>query len=149
MSDESANEAPESESKPEPKGTFARWKAKLEAHLAEYGAIALVVYVTIWLSVWAGFAIAIAAGFDVDVGDDSVGAGTWGTILAAYVPTKLTQPLRIAVTLVVTPVVAAVWHKIRGTKHVPKAERDAKAAKAKADDEEPDEEEPSDEKSND
>lgn len=124
----------ESTKKEEPKGTFAVWKSKLEAHLAEYGTIALAVYLTIWLTVWAGFAIAIAAGFDVDAGDDGVGAGMWGTILAAYVPTKLTQPLRIAATLVVTPMVAAVWHKIRGTKHVPKAERDAKAEAEASDD---------------
>ena len=142
MSDEGSKsdaKAPaESEKKPEkkeaPKGTFAVWKAKLEAHLAEYGAIALVVYLTIWLSVWAGFAIAIAAGFEIDVADEGAGAGTWGTILAAYVPTKLTQPIRIAATLVVTPVVAAIWHKIRGTEHVPKAERDAKRKAAATDD---------------
>ena len=118
--------------KPEPKGTFAVWKKKLEDHLAEYGLIALFVYLTIWFTVWAGFAIAIAAGLEIDVVGDA-SAGMWGTILAAYVPTKLTQPLRIAATIVVTPIVAAVYHKVRGTQHVPKAERDArKAAKKKS-----------------
>ena len=99
-------------------GWFQRAKAKLDAHLKEYGAIALVVYLTIWLTVWAGFAIAIAGGFSaVDgEGEAATDATAWGVILAAYIPTKLSQPLRIGATLLITPVVAGIWHRIRGKK---------------------------------
>ncbi len=95
-------------------GAKKSWKERLEDHLKEYGGIALVVYLTIWVTVWAGFAIGIAAGFDVDVGSEGAGAGTWGVIGAAYIPTKLTQPLRIGATFIITPIVAGVWHRIRG-----------------------------------
>lgn len=91
------------------------WKERLEEHLREYGAIALVVYLTIWLTVWAGFTIAIATGLDVD--SDAGGAGMLGIVGAAWLPTKLTQPLRIGATFVVTPIVAGIWHRISGKKN--------------------------------
>ena len=97
-----------------PPGKKKPWKERLEDHLREYGAIALMVYLTIWLTVWAGFTIAIATGLDVD--GDAGGAGMLGIIGAAWLPTKLTQPLRIGATFVVTPIVAGVWHRISGKK---------------------------------
>jgi hypothetical protein len=84
-------------------------RQRLKDLLAEYGRIALVVYLAIFAATWSGFAIAIGAGFDVD----SAAGGT-GVIGAAWVATKLTQPLRIGATLLATPVVAGVWHRVRG-----------------------------------
>jgi hypothetical protein len=83
-------------------------RAKLKLLLEEYGRIAIWVYLVIWLSVLAGFAIAISAGFNVK--DGPAGMGVLG---AAWVATKLTQPLRIGATLVLTPVVSAVLNKWR------------------------------------
>jgi len=83
-------------------------REKLKLLLEEYGRLALWVYLTIWLLVLAGFAIAISAGFKTE----SAGADA-GVLLSAWVATKLTQPLRIAATLALTPVVAALLKKWR------------------------------------
>jgi hypothetical protein len=76
---------------------------RLERLLAEYGSVALVVYFAIFGATLLGFAAAISLGFDVQ---SSAGtAGTWG---AAYVATKLSQPLRILATLAVVPLVVRI-----------------------------------------
>lgn len=82
---------------------------RLKDLLAEYGSIALTIYLAMFALVFAGFAIAIAAGF----GSDSA-TGIAGTAAAAWVATKLTQPFRIAGTLALTPLVAALIHRYRG-----------------------------------
>jgi hypothetical protein len=74
-----------------------------------YGRLALWVYLVIWLVVLAGFAIAISAGFNVKNGP--AGMGVLG---AAWLATKVTQPLRIGATLLLTPLVSAVLDKWRG-----------------------------------
>ena len=81
---------------------------KLKLLLEEYGRVAIWTYVVIWLLVLAGFAVAISAGFGVKSGQ--AGLGVLG---AAWVATKLTQPLRIAGTLVLTPAIAAMLKKWR------------------------------------
>jgi hypothetical protein len=85
-------------------------REKLKILLQEYGRIVLWVYLVIWLVVLAGFAFAISAGFNVK----SVSASGLGVLGAAWLATKLTQPLRIAGTLALTPVVATVLKKWRG-----------------------------------
>ena len=111
-----AAKRPDGAKDPPKRGKLRTWLASVrerwDEHVREYGAIAILVYLAIWLSVWAGFAIAISMGFDV--GGDVSGAGMTAIIGAAYIPTKVSQPIRIAATLVVTPVVANVWHRIRG-----------------------------------
>lgn len=89
---------------------------KLKVLLEEYGRIAIGTYLVIWLSVLAGFAIAIASGFRTE--STSGGAGV---LLGAWVATKLTQPLRIAATLALTPLVAAVLRKLRPPAQKPEA----------------------------
>lgn len=84
------------------------WKARYKALVEEYGTIAVVVYFTIFFGTWAGFWYALSAGFEV-----SGAAGQAGTFWGAYAATKLTQPLRIAATFVLTPTVAAIKHRIR------------------------------------
>ena len=85
-------------------------REKLKLLLEEYGRIVLWVYLVIWLVVLAGFAFAISAGFNVK----SVSTSGLGVLGAAWLATKLTQPLRIAGTLALTPVVATVLKKWRG-----------------------------------
>jgi hypothetical protein len=83
-------------------------KERLQKALVEYGSLALWVYFAIFVLVLVGFATAIGLGLDVE---SSAGtAGTWG---AAYVATKLTQPLRILATLAVTPIVVHVARRWR------------------------------------
>ena len=94
---------PEGASEPEPKP-----KGRLQKLFAEYGAIGIGTYFAIFALTWAGFAGAIAFGFQIE--GAAGGAGTAG---ASYLATKLTQPLRIAATFVLTPAVAAVWSRVR------------------------------------
>lgn len=87
---------------------WSRQSQKLKDHFAEYGGIAIATYLVIFLLTWAGFAVAIGQGVAVD------GAATDGTTIGtAWLATKATQPLRIIATLAITPLVAAVWHRIR------------------------------------
>jgi hypothetical protein len=76
-------------------------KERLKTLLAEYGRLALWIYLAIFLCVMAGFTAAIALGFTIESAQG--GAGLLG---AAWLATKFTQPLRIMATLALTPVVA-------------------------------------------
>ncbi|HET6583284.1 MAG TPA: DUF1279 domain-containing protein [Nannocystaceae bacterium] len=104
---------PEPASAPAPTTPPAKlgWRERLQ----EYGAIGVATYLAISVLTFAGFVVAISTGFEVEgvVGESSI----W---FAAWVGLKLTQPIRVAVVLVVTPVVAAVWNRLRGRAVVPK-----------------------------
>lgn len=85
---------------PPPKPTLTeRWKALLP----EYGKIALTIYFTIFGLVLAGFVIAIRLGFET-----ASTSGWVGTFAGAYAATKVSQPLRILATLVLTPAIARI-----------------------------------------
>ncbi len=84
-------------------------REKMKGLLAEYGRVALTTYFTLFFLTLAGFAIAIQMGFQVESAE-----GTAGVLGAAYVATKLTQPVRILATVALTPLVAAVIKKFRG-----------------------------------
>lgn len=75
-------------------------KDRFKTLLAEYGKVAMIIYFSIFGLVFLGFAVAIRMGVEVESA-----AGNAGTLGAAYVATKLTQPLRILATLVLTPIV--------------------------------------------
>jgi hypothetical protein len=83
-------------------------KEKLQKILAEYGPIAVVVYLAIF------FTVLFAAWSAIHLGwrPDSVAANV-GTFTAAYLFTKITQPVRIALTLVLTPILSRVVHRFR------------------------------------
>jgi hypothetical protein len=84
-------------------------REKLKSLLSEYGNVAIYTYLVIWVATLAGFFIAISLGFKTQ--GAASGLGIAG---AAWLATKLTQPLRIAGTLLATPLVAAAWRKLRG-----------------------------------
>ena len=73
--------------------------------LVEYGAIAVAVYLIVFVVVIVGFWAAIRFGWHPESMAANVGVWT-----AAYLATKLTQPLRIAATLAMTPLVAR-WYE--------------------------------------
>jgi len=77
--------------------------------MLEYGLIALVVHYVIFVLVIVGFWAAIRSGWQPTNAAASV--GTW---TAAYIATKLTQPLRIVATLAVTPFIAKLYERITG-----------------------------------
>ena len=75
--------------------------------LAEYGRVAIAVYLVIFVATLLGSWMAIRMGWRADGA-----AGNAGTLAAAYLATKLTQPLRIAATVVLTPLVAKAHERI-------------------------------------
>ncbi len=75
--------------------------------LAEYGRVAIAVYLVVFVATLVGSWLAIRMGWR-----PAGVAGNAGTLAAAYLATKLTQPLRIAVTVVLTPLVAKVHERI-------------------------------------
>jgi hypothetical protein len=85
---------------------------------AEYGAVAVVVYLAIFAAVLLGSWAAIHFGWK----PQGVRGGV-GTFAAAYVATKLTQPLRIAATLALTPLVAKAYERLRPSARAVSPER--------------------------
>lgn len=83
-------------------------RERLKKLMAEYGQVAIYTYFALFFLVFAGFALAIAWGIEVESAKG--GAGLVG---AAYLATKVTQPLRIGATLLLTPLVAKVVSKTR------------------------------------
>ena len=77
--------------------------------LAEYGTVALVLYLVIFGLVLCGTWVALRAGWS-----PASASGKAGTFAAAYIITKLTQPLRIGLTVVLTPFVAKLYDKVTG-----------------------------------
>lgn len=84
---------------------------RLNQLVNEYGAIALSTYLGIFVLVFAAFALAITRGLYVPEG----GMATTATLGAAWLATKATQPIRIGVTLVLTPIVAGFLQRFRKT----------------------------------
>jgi hypothetical protein len=76
--------------------------------IAEYGVVAVVLYFAIFFLVFGGVWVALRAGWS-----PSSATGTASTLVAAYVITKLTQPLRIGATVVLTPLFARLYERIR------------------------------------
>jgi hypothetical protein len=75
----------------------------------EYGVIAIVVHYVIFALVIVGFWAAIRAGWQPS--GAAASAGTWG---AAYLATKVVQPVRIVATLAVTPFIARIYERVTG-----------------------------------
>ena len=84
-------------------------KKTVQNLLTEYGTVAVIVYFAIFFATLGGFWLAIRFGWR-----PSSTAGSVGTLAAAYIATKLTQPIRIAATLVATPFIAKLYERVRG-----------------------------------
>ena len=78
--------------------------------LAEYGVIAVVVYLTLFTVVFVGSYFAIRLGWTP--GSVAGQAGAW---TAAYLVTKVAQPLRIAATVLITTFVGKMWENRKGS----------------------------------
>ena len=77
--------------------------------LTEYGTIGVVVYFAIFFAVLFGAWAAIGAGWQPTGALANVGAFT-----AAYLFTKVTQPVRIAATVILAPFAARLWERMTG-----------------------------------
>ena len=90
--------------------------------LAEYGVIAAIVYFTIFFGVWISAWAAIQRGVDLAALAHRVGLSSNGLVAnlgawaAAYLFTKLLQPVRIGLTLVLTPLLARLYERTRNVK---------------------------------
>lgn len=84
-------------------------KKTVQKLLAEYGAVAVIVYFVIFFAVLGGFWLGIRLGWS-----PSSTAGSVGAFTAAYIATKLTQPIRIGATIIVTPFIARLYERLRG-----------------------------------
>jgi hypothetical protein len=83
-------------------------KQRLAAHFNEYGQIAIVTYFTLSILTIIGFSVAIGIG----TSPEST-AGVFGVIAAGWVAAKATLPIRILITLAITPVVAVVVRRLQ------------------------------------
>ena len=79
--------------------------------LAEYGMIAVVVYLTLFTVVFVGSYFAIRLGWTP--GSVAGEAGAW---TAAYLVTKVAQPLRIAATVLITTFLGKFWENRKAAK---------------------------------
>ena len=108
--------------------------------LAEYGAVFVVVYFTIFFGVFFGAWAGIRYGWDprplvgrIGLNPNGIvaNAGPW---VIAYGVAKVTQPVRIAATLVLTPIVAKLWERATGRRRaVPAAAAPTAPAAPRAD----------------
>lgn len=81
---------------------------RLKSLIDEYGTLAFGVYFGIFAFTLVAFALAIQFGFHT--ASAAGRAGVWG---AAYLATKATQPLRIVVTLALTPLLPKLLRRDR------------------------------------
>jgi hypothetical protein len=87
--------------------------------IAEYGAIAVIVYFIIFFGTWAGAWVAIQRGVNLAALAARFGLSSNGFVAnlgagtAAYIFTKLLQPVRIGVTLILTPLLARAYERLR------------------------------------
>lgn len=105
--------AVETEAEPETKPK----RSKLQQLLYDYRTIGIVVLLSLSALTWLGFAAAFMFGFQVEGA-----AGTMGVVAAATAGWGVTKFIRIPLAVVLTPVVASLWHRVRGTKAPSKAD---------------------------
>jgi hypothetical protein len=79
--------------------------------LADYGVIAVIVYLALFTIVLVGSYFAIRLGWTP--GTTAGKAGAW---TAAYIVTKIAQPLRIAGTVLIATFVGRIWEKRKSRK---------------------------------
>ena len=81
---------------------------------AEYGVIALILYLVIFFVVLVGIYLALKAGWTPK--GFAADAGLW---VVAYLITKATTPFRLAATIALAPLVAKLWERVTGRPRTP------------------------------
>lgn len=77
--------------------------------IAEYGVVALVIHYVIFAIVITGAYLAMNAGWQPS--GRIAGVGTWA---AAYLVAKITQPVRLVLTVALAPLVARLYARLSG-----------------------------------
>ena len=80
--------------------------SKVQDLFSKYGRTGIIVYFSIFFLTLFGFWMLLTVGVDIRTWSYFSALGDVGAIGLAYAATKITQPLRIALTLVLTPFVA-------------------------------------------
>lgn len=91
-------------------------KDRLKNLFAEYGGVAIWVFAVLWVGTLGSLYLAVKFGWKPESA-----AGEAGTFGAAYVALRLTLPLRIGATIMLTPIVAKVLERMRLRKPKPPA----------------------------
>lgn len=90
-------------------------KARFEQIKKEYGKIAIGTYLVLWASVLIVYALAIKMGFESKIalptGDWEIGGGKTGILFGAWVAAKASQPIRIVLTILLTPFIASILRR--------------------------------------
>jgi len=92
-------------------------KEKLGALYKEYGGIMIGVFLTIWVITFFGTLIAILTGFEIQ--GSSPNMGLLAALGASWVMLKVTMPVRVIITLALTPLVAKVIRRRAPKKDAP------------------------------
>ncbi len=91
-----------------------RIQEKLKGLVEQYGVVALVTYFGIFFLCWGVFALAFNAGVELIQSDEVRSKlATAGAVTAGYVANKVIQPLRIAATILLTPLIARLVRRGR------------------------------------
>jgi hypothetical protein len=99
-------------------------KERLKKLYEVYGITAVITWFSLFFLVLAGFLVAFEYG-------DGPGTNKAGWV-AAYVATEATKPIRILVTLAITPLIVRVSKRLRGEKIAPATDSAATAPGADA-----------------
>ncbi len=97
-------------------------KQRLSALFAEYGRIAVIVYFTLSILAIVGFSIAFGVGWS-----PTSATGVLGVIFAGWVAAKATLPIRILITLALTPMVSLAVERFRRRRNTSSAPADDSA----------------------
>ncbi|HYX90299.1 MAG TPA: hypothetical protein VE782_01955 [Myxococcaceae bacterium] len=101
---------------PPPRNKRSSLMERLKRLVAEYGVLAVFVFVAVSVIVFAGAYAAISLGWK-----PTSTAGTVGTAAAAYVAYRLTLVFRIAAAVLLTPLVARLLERLRLRRRPPPA----------------------------
>lgn len=93
-----------------PQSWWTRSKETLDKLFEEYGWTAVGVHVTGMILTWIGFAVAFHYGFD---------AGAVASAGGSYLAARGTWPVRVPITLALTPFVARLVRRLRGGERKP------------------------------
>ena len=91
--------------------------AKLKQLFIDYGFIAIVIHFSIFFLTWGGFYLALTSGMDLTQWEwlpEFVATG--GNIAISYVITQALKPIRLALTLILTPLLGRIVMKRRAVK---------------------------------
>ena len=97
-------------------------RQRLRRLFVEFGALGLSLHYAVYVLVLIGFALSIGGASIGDSGTLRASSGTLGVWAAAYVAAKLTLPLRVLVTIVLTPLLRGLIRRLRRARgRVPEA----------------------------